>query len=112
MAIDDDIRFIDLLSTAATVAAYQGAEEVGAEHLALAADILRGHRSFDETGTPVAPFVGTGDPFARLAPGLRELVHDWYLRLGSDTEAALDDTALDILLAEARAREHESRRGG
>jgi hypothetical protein len=108
--MNDDIRFIDLLSTAATVAGYQGAEEVTAEHLALAADILRGQRSFDEAGTPVPPFVGTGDPFASIAPALRELIHDWYLRLGADTDAVLDDAALDIFLAEARAREHETRR--
>lgn len=101
--MNDEIRLVDLLTTASTVAAYQGAAEVSAEHLALAAEILRGEQSLDEAGTPAPPFVRSGDPFARLAAPLRELVYDWYRRLGNDTDATLDDDALELLLAEARA---------
>lgn len=110
--MDEEIRFIDLLATAATVASYQGAEEVSADHLALAADILRGLRAMDDTGTPVPPYVPSGDPHARLSAPLRELVHDWYVRLGADADATLDETGLEVFLAEARAREFAAREGG
>lgn len=101
--MNDEIRLIDLLTAASTVATYQGTEEVSAEHLALAAEILRGEQSLDEAGIPAPPLARSGDPFARLAAPLRGLVYDWYHRLGSDTDASLDDDALELFLAEVRA---------
>jgi len=105
--MDEEIRFLDLLTTATAVANFRGSDTVCAEHFEMAADILRGLKSMDESAGPAPPLFSGGGSGA-VAPALQELVQDWYRRLGGDPDATIDDDALDVFLAEARAAERRA----
>ncbi len=105
--MEEEIRFLDLLTTATAVANFRGSDTVCAEHFEIAADILRGLKSMDETGGPGSLPVSRGAG-GNVAPALQELVQDWYRRLGGDPDATIDDDALEVFLAEARAAERKA----
>jgi hypothetical protein len=100
--VDESLRFADILSTAAAVANYTRAEEIGASRLIDAIEVLCGRRSMEDLGSPQSPLVAIGRPPASVTLEVQEYVQDWYQRLGSDPHAELSPPLLDEFVAGLR----------
>jgi hypothetical protein len=99
----DPIRFADILTTASAVASYLGEPEVTAPHLLSALAILRGESTIDDLGRPVSPLVRRGQGGVSVSPAVRDLAQRWFAELGANVDAALDDQAVERLLADLKA---------
>ena len=99
---DEAVRFLDILTTASSVAHARGAEAVDATHLREAIDVLTGEAKPDDIGASVSPL---GHRRTRLSaePAVRELTQRWFDRLGGTPEASVDADALAELRAEIEA---------
>ena len=98
----DAVRFLDILTTASSVAHARGAEAVGAAHLLEAVAVLTGEAEPEEGGGPVSP-LGRGRRELAAEPAVRALTQRWFARLGGAPEATLTPEELAELRAEAGA---------
>lgn len=91
----DDLRFLDVLTTATALTNHLGASLTTAEHLLLAVDILQGERSIESLGQQRSPLLRAHRPEPGVESALRELVQRWFERLGGTGGAILagDDLA-------------------
>lgn len=96
---DEAVRFLDILTTASSVAHARGAEAVAATHLLDAIDVLTGAAEPDELGVPLSPF-GHRRTQLSAEPAVRELTQRWFARLGGTPEASVDADALAGLRTE------------
>ena len=96
---DEAVRFLDILTTASSVAHARGAEAVAATHLLEAIDLLTGATEPDDSGAAVSP-LGHRRTELSAEPAVRELTQRWFDRLGGTPEASLDADALAELRAE------------
>ena len=99
---DEAVRFLDILTTASSVAHARGAEAVAPGHLLEAIEVLTGTGAPDDTGPPVSP-LGHRRTQLSAEPAVRELTQRWYARLGGTPEASLDAGALAELRTEIEA---------
>ena len=99
---DEAVRFLDILTTASSVAHACAAEAVEARHLLDAIDVLTGAAEPDELGVPLSPF-GHRRTDLSVAPTVRELTQRWFARLGGTPDATVDGDALSELRAEIEA---------
>lgn len=100
-AADEPIRLADILSNAAAIADYTGADFVTAGHVLQAIGILRGELTAAELGSARAP-LGRRGPRAIVTPGVRDFAQSWYRRLGRDPSAPLSDERIDEAITELR----------
>ena len=98
----DAVRFLDILTTASSVAHARGAEAVGAAHLLEAVAVLTGEAAPEDAGGPVSP-LGRGRRELAAEPAVRALTQRWFARLGGAPEATLTADELAELRAEAGA---------
>ena len=99
----DAVRFLDILTTASSVAHARGAEAVGAAHLLEAVAALTGEAEPEDAGGgPVSP-LGRGRRELAAEPAVRALTQRWFARLGGAPEATLTADELAELRAEAGA---------
>ena len=96
---EDAVRFLDILTTASSVAHARGAEAVVAAHLLEAIDVLTGEAEVEEAGGPAA-LLGHRRAELAAAPAVRELTQRWFGRLGSAPEATLEAGELGELRAD------------
>lgn len=91
----DDLRFLDVLTTATALTNHLGASLTTAEHLLLAVDILRGTRTIESLGQQQSPLLRARRPEPGVDGALRELVQRWFERVGGrgDVVLAGDDLA-------------------
>ena len=99
---EDAVRFLDVLTTASSVAHARGAEAVLAAHLLEAIDVLTGQTEVEEAGGPAA-LLGHRRAELSAEPAIRELTQRWFARLGSAPEATLGAGQLQELRAEIEA---------
>ncbi|MCY4393162.1 MAG: hypothetical protein OXE43_14105 [Chloroflexi bacterium] len=96
---EDALRFLDILTTASSVAHARGAAAVLAAHLLEAIDVLTGQAEVEEAGGPAA-LLGHRRTELAVDPAVRELTQRWFARLGSAPEATLGAGELQELRAE------------
>ena len=96
---EDDVRFLDILTTASSVAHARGAEAVVAAHLLEAIDVLTGVVEVEEAGGPAA-LLGHRRAELSAEPAVRELSQRWFARLGSAPEVTLGAGELGELRAD------------
>lgn len=101
-SVDEPIRFADVLTTASAVANYLGMADVTAAHMLDAIAVLRGEKSLEDLGRPLAPLVPRSSE-GGAEPAVRELAQRWWNALGGDISATLDVLALAALRAELEA---------
>jgi len=99
---DEAVRFLDILTTASSVAHARGAEAVAPGHLLEAIEVLTGEAASDDAGPPVSP-LGHRRTQLSAEPAVRELTQRWFGLLGGKPEASLDADALAELRAEIEA---------
>lgn len=100
---DETIRFVDILTTASTVASYLGEPEITAKHLIEAVAIVRGAKTLDDLGRPVSPMLQRGLAASPAVDArLRMVVQRWFDVLGGEVEAELAADSVEQLLAELR----------
>jgi hypothetical protein len=85
----DAIRFTDILTTAAGLAAYLGEPIIGPGLLLGAIDVLLGRAQMEDFGRPRSPLERRPPAGPLVAPEVRALVRTWFERLGSDARAEL-----------------------
>ncbi len=98
----DAVRFLDILTTASSVAHARGAEAVGAAHLLEAVAVLTGEAAPEDAAGPVSP-LGRGRRELAAEPSVRELTQRWFARLGAEPSATLGADELAELRAEIAA---------
>ncbi len=96
---EEAVRFLDILTTASSVAHARGADAVAAVHLLDAIDVLTGPSEPDDIGAPVSP-LGHRRTELSAEPAVRELTQRWFARLGGTPEASVDADALAELRTE------------
>ena len=96
---EEAVRFLDILTTASSVARARGADAVAAAHLLEAIDVLTGASKPDDIGASVSP-LGHRRPELSAEPAVRELTQRWFARLGGTPDASLDADALAELRTE------------
>ena len=96
---EDAVRFLDILTTASSVAHARRAEAVLAVHLLEAIDVLTGQAEVEEAGGPAA-LLGHRRAELSAEPTVRELTQRWFGRLGSAPEATLGTGELGELRAD------------
>lgn len=96
---EEAVRFLDILTTASSVARAHGADSVAAAHLLEAIDVLTGASEPDEAAASVSP-LGHRRTELSAEPAVRELTQRWFARLGGTPDASLDAGALAELRAE------------
>ena len=99
---EDAVRFLDILTTASSVAHARGAEAVVAAHLLEAIDVLTGEAEVEEAGGPAA-LLGHRRAELSVEPAVRELSQRWFARLGGAPEATLGPGDLVQLRADLEA---------
>lgn len=98
----DAVRFLDILTTASSIARAQGSEAVTAAHILQALDVLTGLAEVEDVGGPVSP-LGHRRTELAVDPSVRELSQRWYARLGGAPEAVVEADGLGELRAEIAA---------
>jgi hypothetical protein len=96
-------RFADILTTAAAVADYMGVPDVAADHLLLSLEILLEDRKLEELGRPVSPMLRRPGEQKGVDAGVRELVQEWFARLGHDANSELAGETLKAFRRDIRA---------
>lgn len=99
---DEAVRFLDVLTTASSVAHARGAEVVLATHMLEAIDVLTGEAEPDASDAPVSP-LGHRRAELSVEPPVRDLTQRWFARLGGAPEAVLGAAELGELRAELEA---------
>jgi hypothetical protein len=102
MPAGEEIRFVDVLTTATAIANYLGASDVTARHLLDALAIVRGEIGMEALGRPVSPLVSRGQR-GGTEPRARELVQRWWAELGADLGATLEEAQQERLRRELAA---------
>ena len=96
---DEAVRFLDILTTASSIASARAAQSVTASHLLDAIGVLVGELDLEEEGGMVSP-LGRGRTELAADPAVRDLTRRWFARLGGTPEAAVDGAALAELRME------------
>lgn len=96
---EEAVRFLDILTTASSVAHARGADAVAGTHLLEAIDVLTGAAQPDDAGPSLSP-LGHRRTELSAEPAVRELTQRWFDRLGGTPEASLDADVLAELRAE------------
>ena len=98
----DAVRFLDILTTASSVAHARGATAVAPGHLLEAIAVLTGDAEVEEVAGPVSPL---GRQRAELSAEstVRELTQRWFAQLGSTPDASLGTDELAELRREIEA---------
>lgn len=99
---DEAVRFLDVLTTASSVARACAAEAVEATHLLDAIDVLTGAARADDVAGSVSP-LGHRRSVLSVEPAVRELTQRWFARLGETPDATVEGDALSELRAEIEA---------
>ena len=98
----DPVRFLDILTTASSIAHSRAAETVVAAHLLVAIAVLTGEVEAADAGGRVSP-LGHRRTELAVEPAVRELTQRWFARLGGAPEAEVDPAGLTELRAEIEA---------
>lgn len=93
------VRFLDILTTASSIAHARGAETVVAAHVLEAVAVLAGEAEVEEGGGAVSP-LGHRRTELAVEPAVRELTQRWFARLGGAPEATLGPDDVSELRAE------------
>lgn len=96
---EEAVRFLDILTTASSVAHARGADAVAAAHLVEAIDVLTGVSEPGDMGASVSP-LGHRRTELSAEPAVRELTQRWFAHLGGTPDASLDAVALTELRTE------------
>ncbi|MXZ89019.1 MAG: hypothetical protein F4081_03090 [Dehalococcoidia bacterium] len=96
---EEAVRFLDVLTTASSVAHARRAEAVSAAHMLEAIDVLTGASEPDGADAPVSP-LGHRRAELSVEPAVRDLTQRWFARLGGAPEAVLGAAELGELRAE------------
>lgn len=96
---DEAVRFLDVLTTASSVAHARGGDSVLAAHMLEATALLTGEAEVDEVGGAVSP-LGHRRAELSVEPAVRELTQRWFARLGGAPDAALGVAELAEFRAE------------
>lgn len=96
---DEAVRFLDVLTTASSVAHARRAEAVSAAHMLQAIEVLTGETEADASDAPVSP-LGHRRAELSVEPAVRDLTQRWFARLGGAPEAVLGAAELGELRAE------------
>ena len=99
---DEAVRFLDILTTASSVAQASAAGAVEATHLLDAIDVLTGAAEPDDVTGAVSPLGHRRSELA-VEPAVRELTQRWFARLGETPDATVDGDTLSELRAELEA---------
>jgi hypothetical protein len=107
---DTELRFTDILTTAAAVANYTGAPDVTATHMLDAIAILLGEKSMEDLGRGVSPLVPRGMPGQResVDPAIRTLAQIWFATLNNDVTATLTEPQIQQLRRELLSMRSEN----
>ena len=99
---EDAVRFLDILTTASSIAHSRRAETVIAAHLLDAIAVLTGETAAEDAGGPGSP-LGHRRTELAVDPSVRDLTQRWFARLGGSAEAKVDAAGLSELRAEIEA---------
>ncbi len=98
---DDELRFTDILTTAAAIANYLGVPDVTATHMLDATAIQLGEKTMESLGRGVSPLMPKlASTQGGAEPEVRALAQRWYVSLGSDVTATLSGEQIAMLRAE------------
>ena len=99
---EEPVRFLDILTTASSIARSRAAETVAAAHLLDAIEVLSGEVEAAGASGPVSP-LGHRRTELGVDPLVQELTQRWFARLGGAPEAEVDPADLTKLRAEIEA---------
>ena len=106
----DELRFTDILTTAAAVANYLGVPDVTAAHMLDAIAIQLGEKSMESLGRGVSPLMPKfASTQGGAEPGVRALAQRWWALLGSDVTATLSGEQLELLRSDLATLEGQPR---
>ena len=88
-SIDEPMRFVDILTTAAAISVATNASEVGAEQVSLAVRVVAGDLRMDDIGETIHPLLVRGSDDRPVPPEVQALVQRWYAELGGTAAATL-----------------------
>ena len=98
---DEQIRLVEVLTTASAVANFLGEPDVSTAHLHASLRILKGEAAIEDLGRPVSPLVPRpGSPGS--TPEARAFAQRWYQSLGGDPHATLTEAQIEEMERELR----------
>ena len=105
----DALRFLDILTTASSIARSRGAAAVAAAHVLDAIAVLVGVAAADDVSGPVSPLALAGAGLA-VEARVQVLMQRWFVRLGNEADAQLKGEQLGELRRELEALDGETPR--
>ena len=101
------VRFLDILTTASTIARSLGASSVEAAHLLDAIAVLCGEVVASDVSGPVSPLARPGGALD-VDEAARALTQRWFAQLGNVAAAELTESQLEQLRGELSALANEA----
>jgi len=105
----DALRFLDILTTASSIARSRGADAVAAVHVLDAIAVLAGVAVADDVSGSVSPLARAGAGLA-VEARVQVLTQRWFARLGNEAGAQLEGKQLGELRRELEALAGETSR--
>lgn len=97
--MSEPLRFVEILTTASSVANYLGGPEVNAQTMLDAIAVLLEEKRLEDVGPMLSPLIPRRGG-ASVRPEIQELAQRWFARLGGTPAASLNDEELAELRTE------------
>ena len=85
----DSLRFVDILTTASSIAGARNTPQIGAQELVLAIRVVSGEMEIEDVGEAVHPLLMRGSAARPVVSAVRELVQIWYATIGGTADSVL-----------------------
>ncbi len=97
------IRFVDILTTASSIAGARNTPQLGVEELVLAIRVVSGAMAIEDVGEAVHPLLIRGNDSKPVDPLVRELVQRWYAAVGGTGDSELPPADIERFVLELEA---------
>lgn len=97
------IRFVDILTTASSIAGARDAPELGVEELVLAVRVVSGVMDIADVGEAIHPLLIRGSDAKPVVAEVRELVQRWYAAVGGTGDSELPPADVERFVRELEA---------
>jgi hypothetical protein len=99
----EPLRFVDILTTASSIAGARNTPQLGADEIALAVRVVSGAIDIEDIGGAVHPLLIRGNVSRPVVPAVRELVQRWYAAAGGTAESLLSQADAERFVTELEA---------
>jgi len=99
----ESVRFVDILTTASSIAGARSTPQLGVDELVLAVRVVSGAMAIDDVGEAIHPLLIRGQDAKPVAPEVRQLIQRWYAAIGGTADSELPPADIERFVQELEA---------